>query len=73
MIINYDETNVTDDPKRQNVIVRRGCRHPQRIVDSTKSSVSVMFSAKATGHLLPPYIVYRSEHLYITWTERCSL
>ncbi|VEN42278.1 unnamed protein product, partial [Callosobruchus maculatus] len=69
MIINYDETNMTDDPKRQNVIVRRGCRHPQRIVDSTKSSVSVMFSATATGHLLPPYIVYRSEHLYNTWTE----
>lgn len=69
LIINYDETNMTDDPKRTNVIVRRGCRHPHKIVDSTKSSTSVMFATTASGHLLPPYIVYRSEHLYTTWTE----
>lgn len=69
LIINYDETNLTDDPGRKNVIVRRGCRHPERIVDSSKQSTSVMFAAAADGTLLPPYIVYKSENLYDSWCE----
>lgn len=68
-IVNYDETNITDDPGRKKVIVRRGSRHPERIIDSTKSSTSVMFSCVADGTLLPPYIVYKAEHLYSTWVE----
>lgn len=68
-IINYDETNITDDPGRKKVIVRRGSRHPERVIDSTKSSTSVMFSCAADGTLLPPYIVYKAEHLYSTWVE----
>lgn len=28
-----------------------------------------MFSGTAAGHLLPPYIVYKSKHVYDTWTE----
>lgn len=69
LIINYDETNLTDDPGRKHVVVRRGCRHPERIIDTTKSSTSVMFTAVGNGVLLPPYITYKAEHLYNTWTE----
>lgn len=32
-IINYDETNFCDDPGQEKVIVKRGTRHPERIVD----------------------------------------
>lgn len=28
-----------------------------------------MFAASADGKLLPPYIIYKSAHLYDTWTE----
>lgn len=38
-IINYNETNITDDPGRKKIVARRGCRHPERIMDSSKSSV----------------------------------
>lgn len=69
LIINYDETNITDDPGRKKVVVRRGSRHPERIVDSSKSSTSVMFSAAGDGTLLPPYITYKAENIYNTWTE----
>lgn len=69
VIVNYDETNMTDDPSRKKVIVRRGCKHPDRIIDHSKSSTSVMFSGSASGVLLPPYVCYRAEHLYDTWTE----
>lgn len=69
MIVNYDETNIADDPGRKKVIVRRGTRHPERIVDSSKSSTSVMFSGSADGKLLPPYITYKALNLYDSWTE----
>lgn len=38
-IINYDETNFTDDSGK----------HAERIIDKTKSSTSVMFCGTATG------------------------
>ena len=60
LVINYDETNLTDDPGRKNVIVRRGCRHPEKIVDSSKSSTSVMFAGTGSGELPPVYIVYKA-------------
>lgn len=66
-IINYDESNLTDDPGRQRVIVRRGVKHASRILDFTKSSTSVMFCAAADGTLLPPYIVYRAKNVYPEW------
>jgi len=69
LIINYDETNITDDPGKAKIITRRGCKHPERILDSSKSSVSVMFAGTASGYLLPPYVVYKAENLYDSWTE----
>jgi hypothetical protein len=67
-IINYDETNMTDDPGRVKVIVRRGSKHPDRIIDHSKASTSVMFAGTASGTLLPPYVCYKAGHLYDTWT-----
>ncbi|KAG5863111.1 hypothetical protein JTB14_014931 [Gonioctena quinquepunctata] len=67
-VINYDETNITDDPGRKKVVVR-GCRHPERINDSSKSSTYVMFAAAGDGTLLPPYVTYKAENLYNAWTE----
>ncbi|XP_063230368.1 jerky protein homolog-like [Bacillus rossius redtenbacheri] len=69
MIVNYDETNMTYDPQRAKVVVRRGAKYPERVMDHSKVSVSVMFSGTASGIVLPPMIVYKSEHLYDTWME----
>ncbi|XP_050398247.1 uncharacterized protein LOC130010689 [Patella vulgata] len=68
-ILNYDETNLTDDPGKKKCIFRRGSKYPERIMNSTKSSTSLMFTATASGRLLPLYVVYRSKHLMNTWTE----
>ncbi|KAE9530061.1 hypothetical protein AGLY_011523 [Aphis glycines] len=68
-IINYDETNFTDDPKKQKIITKRGSKHPENILDASKTSISVMMAGNAEGELLPPYIVYKAENLYPTWTE----
>jgi len=66
-IINYDETNLTDDPGRRKIITKRGTRYPERIINSTKTSISIMFAACADGTLLPPYTVYKSKHLHDSW------
>lgn len=68
-IINYDETNLRDDPGKRKVIVRRGCKYPERIMNSSKSSTSIMFSAAGDGTILPPYVVYKAVHLYDSWTQ----
>ncbi|XP_063239266.1 uncharacterized protein LOC134540445 isoform X1 [Bacillus rossius redtenbacheri] len=69
LLINYDETNLVDDPGKSKVIVRRGCKRAERIMDSSKATSSLMFAGTASGILLPPYLVYKAEHLYNTWQE----
>ncbi|XP_046684451.1 MFS-type transporter clz9-like [Homalodisca vitripennis] len=68
-IVNYDETNLCDDPGRTKVITRRGCKYPERVMNSTKASTSVMFAASGDGTILPPYVVYKAQHLYDSWRE----
>ncbi|CAH2088891.1 unnamed protein product [Euphydryas editha] len=68
-IINYDETSLTDDPGRRKIISKRGTKYPERVMNSSKSSVSLMMAATADGNLLPPYVVYKAQNLYNTWTE----
>ncbi|KAL0841447.1 hypothetical protein ABMA28_015129 [Loxostege sticticalis] len=68
-IVNYDETNLSDDPGRQKVIVRRGCKYPERVRNHSKGCTSLMLAANAEGKLLPPYVVYKSTHLYDSWIQ----
>lgn len=69
-IVNYDESNLSDDPGRSKVLVRRGVKHPERCLDSSKMSTTIVVACTASGQLLPPYVIYKAEHLYDTWTER---
>lgn len=68
-IINFDETNLSDDPGRKKIITKRGCKYPQRVLNESKSATSIMFAAAADGTLLPSYVVYKSKNLYHSWTE----
>ncbi|KAJ8930197.1 hypothetical protein NQ314_017027 [Rhamnusium bicolor] len=63
-VVNYDETNLTDDPGNQRIIVRKGCKHPSRILDASKTSTSA-----GDGSLLPIYVVYKSKNLYPEWIQ----
>lgn len=67
-IINYDETNFSDDPGRNKVLVRKSSKHADTIMDSSKSATSVMFAVDASGKMLPPYVVYKSSQLWNSWT-----
>ena len=69
-LINYDETNLCDDPGRKKILTKRGTKYPERVMNHSKASVSIMISATATGDVLPPYVVYKAQNLYDTWTEK---
>ena len=68
-IWNFDETNLTDDPGNKRIITKRGMRYPERIINCTKSATSLMFSGSASGEIVPPYVVYKAEAIWSTWTE----
>lgn len=68
-IFNYDETNLSDDPGKKLCLFKRGVKYPERVRDFSKSSTSLMFCGSATGKMLPPYVVYKSVHLYETWMQ----
>lgn len=39
-------------------------------MNSSKAAISVMFCGNAVGEVLPPYVVYKLEHLWSTWTTQ---
>lgn len=67
-ILNFDETNLSDDPGSHKCIFRRGMKYPERVMNTSKASISVMFAITGAGDVLPPYTVYKAERLYDLWT-----
>uniref|UniRef100_H3B163 DDE-1 domain-containing protein n=1 Tax=Latimeria chalumnae TaxID=7897 RepID=H3B163_LATCH len=68
-IYNFDETNLSDDPETKKCVFKRGIKFPERIRNSTKAAISIMFCGSATGEMLPAYVIYKAEHIWSTWTE----
>lgn len=68
-LFNYDESNLSDDPGKMKAIFRRGVKYPERVVNFSKSATSIMVCGSASGVLLPPFVIYKGEHLWNTWTE----
>lgn len=68
-LINYDETNLADDVGRKKVITKRGCKHPERVMNTSKSATSIMFAITGDGQVLDPYVVYKAQNMYSSWTE----
>ena len=67
-ILNYDETNLSDDPGAEKLIFKRGKKYPERIMNYSKGNTSIIFSGTADGKLLPVYVVYKSQYLLKSWT-----
>ncbi|XP_075990155.1 uncharacterized protein LOC142985794 [Anticarsia gemmatalis] len=68
-IVSYDETNLTDDPGRKKIIAKRGTKYPERVMNHSKASVSIMMACTAVGEIIPPYVVYKAQNLFDTWTK----
>ncbi len=59
-IMDYDETAFVDDTGKEKAVVRRTSKYPVVIRDTSRLSVSVMMACVASGDMLPPYAVYKS-------------
>jgi hypothetical protein len=68
-IYNYDESNLSDDPKAKKVLVRRGCKYPQLIRNHSKAAISIMMCGNGVGDVLPPYVVYRAKKMWNSWSR----
>ena len=68
-LFNFDETNLSDNLGTKKCLFKRGIKYPERVKDSTKASISIMFCGSADGCMLPAYVVYKAEHIWSTWTE----
>lgn len=66
-MLNYDETNLSDNPRSQKCLFRRGTKYTERVMNSTKTAISVMFATTASGQALPPYVVYKADRIYDQW------
>lgn len=62
--INYDETNLSDDPKSIKCIFWRVIKYPEMIMNTTKASTSVMFAITGALEVLSPYVVFKAERFY---------
>lgn len=70
-IVNYDETNLQDDPGAELAFFGGGTKYCEQSRNSSKTAVSVMFACTASGHMLPPMTVYKSAvgSCYGMWCE----
>ena len=68
-LINLDETNLSNDPGHKKCVYRRRCKYPERSMNSTKASTSIMFAETVSEELLDPYMVYNAEHMHDRWIE----
>ncbi|CAF1515821.1 unnamed protein product [Rotaria sp. Silwood1] len=65
-IYNADDTGFSDTTGSSKVLVHRGTSNAYKIEGGTggKSFTSVLICASATGHMLAPFVVYRSKRLF---------
>ncbi|CAG5036845.1 unnamed protein product [Parnassius apollo] len=66
-IVNYDETNFSDNPGSQKCIFKAGTKYPNKTLNNTKAAISVMFSATASGEIFSPYVVCKADNLWTNW------
>jgi hypothetical protein len=69
-IWNCDETGLSTNGARSNLIYGRGTKDAQLLQPSEgKSQYTVLFACNASGDFMPPYILYKAEHLHDTWVK----
>lgn len=69
-IYNLDETGLNTDRRSDAVFVRKQSRDAYiKSPTSGKTTYSVLFAVSASGKFLPPFVIYKSKHLYESWTS----
>ena len=57
---NYDESNLTDYLAHKKVIIKKDVTQPERTLNTSKTSISLIYCGAAEQQFLPPYVVYKA-------------
>ena len=60
-IYNVDETGVSLDPPKQKVCAKRDQKKVRQIGSGNRSNITVVASVSATGHILPPFVIFEGK------------
>lgn len=47
----------------------RGVKYPEKVINHSKTTISLMMCGSASGVLLPPYVIYKSEGIMNPWRQ----
>jgi hypothetical protein len=61
---NFDESplHVPDDTGSSSCIYRKGTKYPEKVQNSSKQCISVMFCGNVVGEMVPPMVVYKAKN-----------
>jgi len=68
-IYNYDESCFRDNPGSKKCLFPRGSKYCERIMNSSKSSISVMLMVSADGSETFVMVCYKAANVYSSWTR----
>ena len=68
-IYNMDETGVPLDPRPPKVVAKKGQRKVRYRCSGQKSQITVIGCASATGHAIPPFIIFAAKQLNSLWMK----
>ena len=68
-IYNMDETGIPIEPRPPKIVARKGKKKIRYRTTGNKSQTTVIGCASATGHALPPFVIFNAKQLNPLWTR----
>ena len=68
-IFNMDETGMPLDPRPPNVVAHKGVKKVPYRCSGQKSQITIIGCASATGHAIPPFIIFAAKQLNSAWMK----
>ena len=68
-IYNMDETGMPLEPRPPKVITKKGQKKVRYQTSGQKQQITVIGCGSATGHVIPPFVVFAAKHLNYLWMK----
>ena len=67
---NLDKTDLRRDPTEGKIFIRKILKTAYYLAPScSKSMYTLLFCGSVNGQCLPPFVIYKTLHLYETWCQ----
>ena len=68
-IYNVDESGIPFDPRPPNIVATKGTKKVRYRASGRKGQVTIVGCASASGHAIPPMVIFDAQKLNPAWTE----